>query len=392
MAKGMAAVLTPVEAASASALLDDCCDKLAFLGTISPDVNEHKMEESNRIGDEMSRIIAEQRKLEERFEQLIAQRSQLKTSSNKTKTQENQDEIKLVSKQLKMTTKLLCRVLKDNPNVAENLMKLQGDRKQLESLLRLTIEELRDAHFSTLDQRVAEEQADYEQLENKKRREQEATLAVKTLGEELEEEQSLHASEVTEHNAVISKLKDQLHELRSTSSFSTKLLQKEYSAQIECQVRQYTKKEQDLEAECAALRQETERETLVNGEIVRFLTRTKNELDEKLKFWEKKSEDDQKELAAQVQEIDDQHGLDVIKKNEMEEQKSEAEAEKAARLAEEARVREELEAARLLKERHDFFATKIQAAWRGKMVRNPPGKGGKKGKKGKGGKKGKKKK
>jgi hypothetical protein len=356
----MAAHLTPAEAASASAVLDDCCDKLAFLATISPDVNEHRMEESNRIGDEMSRIIAEQRKLEGKFEQLIAQRSQLKTSSNKTKTQENQDEIREVSKQLKMTTKLLCRVLKDNPNVAENLMKLQGDRRQLESLLRLAIEELRDAHFTTLDERVTEEQADYEQLENKKRREQEATLAVKTLGEQLEQEQNLHASEVTEHNAVISKLKDQLHELRSTSSFSTKLLQKEYAAQIECQVRQYTKQERDLEDEIAALNRETERETRVNAEIVKFLTKTKEELGDKLTHWEAKSEADQKALAEAVEEIDEQHAQDVIRKNEMEEHKSEAEAEKAARLAEEQRVREELEAARLEKEQHDYYATKLQ--------------------------------
>ena len=68
-------------------------------------------------------------------------------------------------------------------------MKLQGDRKQLENLLRLTIEELRDGSFSTLDERVAEDQAEFERIENKKRREQEATLAVKTLQEELEHEQ-----------------------------------------------------------------------------------------------------------------------------------------------------------------------------------------------------------
>ena len=95
-----------------SALLDDCCEKLAFLGTISPDVNEHKMEESNRIGDEMSRIIAEQRQLEDRFEQLIQQRSELKASSNKKRAEENKLEIKEVARQLKLKTKLLCRNLK----------------------------------------------------------------------------------------------------------------------------------------------------------------------------------------------------------------------------------------------------------------------------------------
>ena len=39
-------------------------------------------------------------------------------------------------------------------------MKLQTDRKQLENWLRLTIEELRDGSFSTLDERVAAEQAE----------------------------------------------------------------------------------------------------------------------------------------------------------------------------------------------------------------------------------------
>jgi hypothetical protein len=107
-----AAQLSPSEAVSMSALLDDCCEKLAFLGTISPDVNEHKMEESNRIGDEMSRIIAEQRQLEDKFEQLIQQRSELKASSNKKRAEENKEEIKEVARQLKLKTKLLCRNLK----------------------------------------------------------------------------------------------------------------------------------------------------------------------------------------------------------------------------------------------------------------------------------------
>ena len=294
----MAAALSAAEAVSMSAVLDDCCEKLAFLNTISPDVNEHKMEESNRIGDEMSRIIAEQRELEDRFEQLIQQRSELKASSNKKRAEENKEEIKEVAKQLKLKTKLLCRNLKDNPNVAENLLKLKTDRTALENLLRLTIEELRDGSFGTLDERVAEDQAEFERIENKKRREQEATLAVKTLQEELETEQSLHASEVTEQAAVISKLKDQLHELRSTSSFSTKLLTKEFAAHIQSQKRQFEKKERDLQAAAAEMVAEKEREKRVNGEIMRFLDKTRKKLAKDLEFWEAKSETDQAELSS----------------------------------------------------------------------------------------------
>ncbi len=270
-------------------------------------------------------------------------------------------------------------------------MKLQGDRKQLENLLRLTIEELRDGSFNTLDERVAEDQAEFERIENKKRREQEATLAVKTLQEELEHEQAQHASEVTKEAAVISKLKDQLHELRSTSSFSTKLLTKEFAAHIQSQVRQFSKKERDLEDKAAAMKAEIEMETKVHAEIMRFLKKTKDDLGEKLEMWEAKSAEDQTNLAAEVERIDEEHAKDVIKKNEYEEKKAEAEAEREAREAEERRLRELEEMQRKEKELHDFHSTKIQAAWRGYQVRNANKPKGKKGKKGKGGKKKKKK-
>jgi len=270
-------------------------------------------------------------------------------------------------------------------------MKLQGDRKQLENLLRLTIEELRDGSFSTLDERVAEDQAEFERIENKKRREQEATLAVKNLQEELEHEQSQHASEVTAEAAVISKLKDQLHELRSTSSFSTKLLTKEVAAHIQSQVRQFSKKERDLEGSASSMKTEIDMETKVHAEIMRFLNKTKKELSEKLEFWEAKSEEDQKNLAEEVERIDEEHAKDVIKKNEYEERKAEAEAEREAREAEERRLRELEEMQRKEKALHDYHSTKIQAAWRGYSVRNANKPKGKKGKKGKGGKKKKKK-
>ena len=383
-----------VEAVAVTALLDDCCEKLSFLGIISPDVNEHKAEESTRIGDEMSRLIREQRELEARFEQLISLRSQLKANNNKTRYKENQEEIKEVAKALKQSTKVLCRNLKDNPNVAENLMKLQGDRKQLENMLRLTIDELRDGcHFSTLDDKVGEDQAEYERTENKKKREQEATLAVKTLQESLEEEQNLHASEVTEMNAIISNLKDSLHQLRSTTSFTGKLATNKNAAAIQCQVRLYLKEETGMSGEIDGLKAEIAKETRVHSEMMAFLEKKRKELVEKSAFWEEKDVADKNAMQEKLDKIEADRSEDFIKVTEYEERKQIAEAEREAREAEEKRQRELEEMQRLEKMAHDKACTQIQAAWRGYMVQNAGKKAGKKGKKGKGkGKKGKKKK
>ena len=82
-----------------------------------------------------------------------------------------------------------------------------------------------------------------------------------------------------------------------------------------------------------------EREKRANGEIMRFLDKTRKKLAKDLEFWEAKSETDQAELVAEVERIDEEHAKDVIQKNEYEERKAEAEAEKEARLAEERRQR-----------------------------------------------------
>ena len=46
--------------------------------SITPDVLQHRDELSQFVGDEISRIIQEQRQLETKYEELIAQRGTLK--------------------------------------------------------------------------------------------------------------------------------------------------------------------------------------------------------------------------------------------------------------------------------------------------------------------------
>ena len=104
--------LTVIEAARISAIVEEALEKLSFLASITPDVMAHRDELSQIVGDEITRIIQEQRGLETRYEHLIAQRTSLKALSNKTKFQENQEQVKEVAKALRESTKELCRNLK----------------------------------------------------------------------------------------------------------------------------------------------------------------------------------------------------------------------------------------------------------------------------------------
>jgi hypothetical protein len=163
--------LKPIMAQRSIAVLEDCLEKLAFLGSITPDVLAHRDELSQFVGDEISRIIDEQRRLEQRYEELIAQRGVLKGLANKSKYKQNQIEIQDVSRALRESTKNLCRNLKDNPNISGNLMKIQKEREGLQDMLQRTVRELESGYtFETLVTQVDSDMREKERLDELVRR------------------------------------------------------------------------------------------------------------------------------------------------------------------------------------------------------------------------------
>mmetsp|Transcript_34645 Transcript_34645/g.92166 ORF Transcript_34645/g.92166 Transcript_34645/m.92166 type:complete len:233 (-) Transcript_34645:1636-2334(-) len=148
-------MLSAIETQRAIAILDETIEKLSFLGSITPDVLQHRDELSKFVGDEISHIIYEQRQLEARYEELIAQRGALKGLANKSKYKEVQCEIQDVSRALRESTKNLCRNLKDNPNISDNLVKIQQERTELIEILAQTVREMQESGtFKTLVMKV----------------------------------------------------------------------------------------------------------------------------------------------------------------------------------------------------------------------------------------------
>jgi hypothetical protein len=93
-------------AAAMQALIRAATEKLALASVITVDADEQAAELSRSVGDEISRVILEQRQLEQRFEALISQRGVLKAMPNKTKYKENQQELHEVADQLRNSTKV----------------------------------------------------------------------------------------------------------------------------------------------------------------------------------------------------------------------------------------------------------------------------------------------
>jgi len=379
--------LTVIEAARISAIVEEALEKLSFLASITPDVMAHRDELSQIVGDEITRIIQEQRGLEMRYEQLIGQRTSLKALSNKTKFQENQEQVKEVAKALRESTKELCRNLKGNPNIAENLSKIQTERSSLQNLLSKTLRELRESSFSTLTTTVEEEKARNDMIREVITKEKEVSAAVKKLQTDLAVEKQAHEQEVDERNDIISKLKEELVAVRTKSSIETQYLHKVAHARGQSLNRAYNAQTSELEQQIWHVKKELEIEVTANRETEEYLKKKQSQLSKEIQVWNQQYETDIEEQDKILEALKESRAADLIKLNDYTERESK-ELEEKQRREEAERLKAKAERQRRLEEERNLWAaTKCQALWRGYLQRKAAAGGGKKGKKGKGKKK-----
>ena len=372
--------LTVIESARISSIIEEALEKLSFLASITPDVMAHRDELSQIVGDEITRIIQEQRGLELRYEELIAQRSSLKALSNKAKYKENQELIKEVARALRESTKELCRNLKGNPNIAENLSKIQTERSNLQNLLSKTLRELRENSFSTLTTTVEEEKARNDMILEVIAKEKEVSASVKKLQEDLSSERHQHEAEVEERNEIISKLKEELQEVRTKSAIETKYLQKESRARLQSLNRIYGQSTSELDEQIWKVRKQLDIEVLANRESEEFLKRKQQLLQQEIQKWMQRYDHDTEEQEKELDTLKASRAEDLVKLNDYTERYTK-EMEEKARREEEARIRAEMEALRKQEEeRNAWAATRVQALWRGYLARKAASGG--KGKKG----------
>ncbi len=71
-------------------MLKSALDKLALVGIITVDPKLQAQELTQSVGEEIARMITEQKNLEKRFEELVSAQHILRTLPNKSKLKENQ--------------------------------------------------------------------------------------------------------------------------------------------------------------------------------------------------------------------------------------------------------------------------------------------------------------
>jgi len=283
--------LSPLESQRVQCILTDTVECLTFLGALTPDILAQKDELSLTVGVEISRVIEEQKKLEKRYEELVLQRSQLRLT-NKSKYKEKQAEIEEVARELRYATKMLCRNLQDNPNVGENLLKMEKERINLIDLLQKTYEELDNNTFQSLIVAVEVERAKTETVKLTVQKEKEASLEVQKLKDDVADELSEKEREKNSENEQILSLKDDLQELKAKTAIDTKYMRKEAKARSICAKRLLQTEEASLSEKINNEQKSTDIETRVNKESVVFLEAKHTALQDEIQNWINKYDHD----------------------------------------------------------------------------------------------------
>ena len=324
--------------------------------------------------------MQKQAQLENRFEALISVRGVLKAMPNKTKYKENQEELHRVADELRATTQQLCRNLRDNPDVGDNMAKVHVERGHLMALLMQVLSDLEDAAYPSLTKMVIDEDEKEQNMKETIEREKAASDAVRNLRKTIKDEKKAHETYTVEKRDVMAQCKEQLKNLKSDTGVELRYLEKDLKAKNECDVRVHKQTLGALQSEIESLEAQIAMEKQVHEATADFLRRRNTELTKKVAGWVEKHDVDKENKERELLELKANYQRDLARLKEMEEAYQQEMYERDLRLAEERRMVELAFAAEAEEERRNRAAKKIQFLYRGWKANGGGGGGGKKGK------------
>lgn len=382
-------MLSGSDAIHIATVLEDCVDQLSVLGKIMPHTFDGRPDAFSLVHTQMTELMDSQRDLETRYQSILAKKLDLKhTTANVNRLTEMEKEVLETGGDLKNSTHVFTRSVRQNPLTGDNTAKIQDDRLFIEGVMAETLSELiQNCTFKVLEEAVNVQKERKAQLLETILKEENGRKRVKTLQKQLGDIKKEKEKELQERNEMIAHLKDQLQEMKAKTNMEGKYIKKCAEVSVAQTQKKCSLSEKEMKDEIEKYRHDIDEEIRCNLEIESFLKTHQAELEKKVDLWMEKYE---KDVEAK------QHELDVLKASKAKDLEKLQELTKLYREYEQVVVEDriEKEKARRKQEQEAIelkASIKVQSWWRGVMVRKGFGPYGKK-KKGKKGKKGKKKK
>ena len=254
-------------------------------------------------GEEMKRLLGEQKELEKRYAELLQQADQLKGLAEKSKLQEVKKDIDELEKKIKENTKNMWKILKDNPDVNENRDKIERNKKELAAIFEKAYNGLQNDSMDEYKEYVDLEKSKLEKLDKLKLEEKELIKIIKETTAEFNHQQSESAAEEDRIKKEIKDLKQQLSKEQLEKQLKIGYAIKQKDGEISCRKRMLDYKESQIQKEIDELRKQEENERTVNEKVLRFLKERTNEYRQKCEAWDRKNEQELNKLDTEIKSI-----------------------------------------------------------------------------------------
>ncbi|XP_029472247.1 dynein regulatory complex protein 9 isoform X2 [Rhinatrema bivittatum] len=353
-------------------VLEDSLDQLSILGYIMPVSYQDKLDSSNIVGSEINKILRSQKQLESKFEKLMSSRPEVRSAMppDSEKLTEPDHQPHEPSADLKKANYLFSKTAKQNALTSDNLKKVQSDRQFLTEVIADTVQELKTSGtFQSLLKAVEGEKKQKENVHATIAREEEGRKQIKFLQKQLQDVRREKEVEIQHRNELIAHLKDQLQETKAKTSMEGKYVKTDMDLQVYQTQKKCTNAESELEQNIQRLKAKMDEEIRVHMEIECFLRQQQRELEEKLEHWMEKYD---KDTEAKQQELND------LKSAQYSDQQLLQDLAKQYRDYERAVIEDRIQKAEEKRRRRQEAlelksVVKIQAWWKGTMVRKELG-------------------
>nr|XP_033813927.1 dynein regulatory complex protein 9 [Geotrypetes seraphini] len=353
-------------------VLEDSLDQLSILGYIMPVSYYERLDGGNVIGCEINKILTNQKQLESKFEKLMLSRADVRSAVpvDTEKLIELEQQLHETSGDLRRTHFLFNKAAKQSPPSSDNLRKVQADRQFVTDVIAETVQELKTSGtFQSLLTAVEGEKEQKENVHATIAREEEGRKKIKFLQKQLQDVKREKEVEIQHRNELIAHLKDQLQEMKAKTSMEGKYVKTDMDLQVYQTQKKCNNAEAELEENILKLKAKMDEEIHIHMEIENFLRHQQRELEEKLEHWMEKYD---KDTEAKQQELNN------LKSAQSSDQQLLQELAKQYRDYERAVIEDRLQKQGEKQQRRQEVlelksVVKIQAWWKGTMVRKELG-------------------
>lgn len=219
---------------------------------------------------------------------------------------ETKEGIMRVAKELKESTRKLCRQLQKKPDVEGNQKEAKLHKKSLEETVQSLIEDLtRDNSSNNYANTINKEIERSSKFDVLRIQEKDLTNKIRKVTEDYKKAQTEYVREQDDNNIEIADLKKRVNEADVESKLHIQYLERQIQGAQSCRDRLYKQQETALLEEIKALEIELGTENEVNKSVKDHLAQRQGELNKKAQETDDKMENERKKLETEKTDIKD---------------------------------------------------------------------------------------